>query len=228
MAKIISKSSVLFFIPNLIGYGRIILGGLAFYYIDSCWVATVICYALSEILDAFDGMAARHFNQCSKFGAMIDMLTDRVCTISLLISLGRFYYNSYGLLAWNYFLWNAILDFVSHWYQMYATVLSGVDSHREGANWIVHIYYTYLLFIMCFGAEAFSLAAYIQYMYPVVLDYLSWKIFIIAMAVLFNIKQLISIVQLWSAISVVLGIDAKKNNEEREQKAMELGQIKKE
>ena len=35
------------------------------------------CYILSGFLDAFDGHAARAFNQSTKFGAMLDMLTDR-------------------------------------------------------------------------------------------------------------------------------------------------------
>ena len=36
-----------------------------------------VCYILSGFLDAFDGHAARAFNQSTKFGAMLDMLTDR-------------------------------------------------------------------------------------------------------------------------------------------------------
>lgn len=36
-----------------------------------------ICYCISQGLDAVDGVVARYFNQCSKFGAVLDMLTDR-------------------------------------------------------------------------------------------------------------------------------------------------------
>lgn len=34
-------------------------------------------YWLSAFLDAFDGMAARAFNQSTKFGAVLDMVSDR-------------------------------------------------------------------------------------------------------------------------------------------------------
>lgn len=46
---------------------------------------------LSALLDAFDGHAARILNQCSKFGAMLDMLTDRVATSMLLMALSVLY-----------------------------------------------------------------------------------------------------------------------------------------
>jgi CDP-diacylglycerol--inositol 3-phosphatidyltransferase len=39
---------------------------------------------LSGLLDAVDGHAARLLNQSSKFGAMLDMLTDRCATMCLL------------------------------------------------------------------------------------------------------------------------------------------------
>jgi len=42
--------------------------------------------------DLFDGMAARRFNQCSSFGGMLDMVTDRCSTLGLLFIL----YGEYG------------------------------------------------------------------------------------------------------------------------------------
>lgn len=36
-----------------------------------------LVYFISCILDVFDGMAARALNQTSKFGAVLDMVTDR-------------------------------------------------------------------------------------------------------------------------------------------------------
>jgi CDP-diacylglycerol--inositol 3-phosphatidyltransferase len=35
------------------------------------------CYIVSGFLDAVDGHAARYLGQSSKFGGMLDMLTDR-------------------------------------------------------------------------------------------------------------------------------------------------------
>lgn len=51
-----------------------------------------ICYLASFILDLFDGMAARKFDQCSEFGGLLDMVTDRCSTLGLLFVL----YGEYG------------------------------------------------------------------------------------------------------------------------------------
>lgn len=38
---------------------------------------STIAYCVSCLLDAFDGHAARALGQTSKFGAVLDMVTDR-------------------------------------------------------------------------------------------------------------------------------------------------------
>ena len=75
MAK--PTENIFMFVPNLIGYGRIILAIISFYYMPTNHIVASWCYILSGFLDAFDGHAARHFNQSTRFGAMLDMLTDR-------------------------------------------------------------------------------------------------------------------------------------------------------
>jgi CDP-diacylglycerol--inositol 3-phosphatidyltransferase len=49
----------------------------AMYYSLSDWKLTAVLYSVSQGLDAVDGVVARHFNQCTKFGQVLDMLTDR-------------------------------------------------------------------------------------------------------------------------------------------------------
>ena len=49
----------------------------------------IILYLLSFIGDLFDGMAARKFNQTSKFGGLLDMVTDRCATLGLLFVLSH-------------------------------------------------------------------------------------------------------------------------------------------
>lgn len=46
-----------------------------------------IAYAVSALLDAVDGHAARAFGQTSKFGAVLDMVTDRYVTYLMISSL---------------------------------------------------------------------------------------------------------------------------------------------
>jgi CDP-diacylglycerol--inositol 3-phosphatidyltransferase len=65
-------------------------------------------------------MAARYFNQSTKFGAVLDMVCDRASNgvmLAILASLLPQY-------AW-IFLGDIVLDLVSHWYQMYVTLLKG-------------------------------------------------------------------------------------------------------
>ena len=83
--------NIFIFVPNLIGYGRIFLALLSFWFMPTNYVAAGWCYILSGLLDAFDGHAARALNQSTKFGAMLDMLTDRCATMCLLATLSTFY-----------------------------------------------------------------------------------------------------------------------------------------
>eukprot|EP00189_Rhodosorus_marinus_P006009 CAMPEP_0113967254 /NCGR_PEP_ID=MMETSP0011_2-20120614/8817_1 /TAXON_ID=101924 /ORGANISM="Rhodosorus marinus" /LENGTH=165 /DNA_ID=CAMNT_0000980095 /DNA_START=186 /DNA_END=680 /DNA_ORIENTATION=- /assembly_acc=CAM_ASM_000156 len=74
MAK---KLPVWLWVPNVIGYLRIVLVILAIsiYGIERK-VGFWVCYGLSFILDAFDGKAARRLNQTSEFGAFLDVAID--------------------------------------------------------------------------------------------------------------------------------------------------------
>ena len=99
-------------------------------------------YSVSCLLDAFDGIAARRYNQATTFGAVLDMVTDRCTTACLLVFLSSAFPNFailfQGLIS---------LDLASHYMHMYATLSMGgagqshkkVDSKR---SWILHMYYT--------------------------------------------------------------------------------------
>ena len=55
-------NKVFLYIPNLIGYARIILLGVAFYTYETSYLNFFLSYFLSFVLDAADGHAARYFN----------------------------------------------------------------------------------------------------------------------------------------------------------------------
>lgn len=80
-----SRGNVYLFIPNIIGYFRIIAAFLAFHYATTDFLLALSLYGVSQLLDAFDGWAARIFNQSSEFGAVLDM-------VGLMLVLG-----SYGI-----------------------------------------------------------------------------------------------------------------------------------
>lgn len=100
-----------------------------------------ILYSVSCLLDALDGYAARIFNQSTRFGAVLDMVTDRCTTSCLLVFLAiaqPAYAPIYqGLIS---------LDFASHYMHMYATLAMGGEgqSHKSvstSRSRIMNFYY---------------------------------------------------------------------------------------
>lgn len=65
------------------GYTRVILGALALTYMPTHPKFCTFAYCVSALLDAVDGVAARALGQTSKFGAILDMVTDRCVSGSL-------------------------------------------------------------------------------------------------------------------------------------------------
>ncbi len=98
-----------------------------------------ILYSISCLLDALDGYAARYFEQSTRFGAVLDMVTDRCTTACLLVFLStafpRFAILFQGLIS---------LDLASHYMQMYASAMRG-SSHKDvdkTLSWLLNLYYT--------------------------------------------------------------------------------------
>lgn len=141
---------VYFFIPNIIGYFRFVLLIVTVFTFRDQPIITVVCYSLSQILDAFDGMAARRFNQCTSFGSVLDMVCDRASNAVLLAICG-FLYPEY---SWFFFL-DIILDLTSHWYQMYASLSCGEHHKNSTTNWkLLKLYYQKpVLFTLVLGNE---------------------------------------------------------------------------
>ncbi|KAK9309969.1 hypothetical protein QLX08_000591 [Tetragonisca angustula] len=116
-----------------------------------------------NIIDAVDGHAARYFNQSTKFGGMLDQLTDRIGTMCLLATLCMFY-PSYSF----WFQLSMAIDISCHWIYLHTSLLQGKTSHKfidMSENSIMRMYYTNrtVLFIMCAGNEAFYAALYLLY-----------------------------------------------------------------
>lgn len=78
---------ILLYVPNLIGYARILLLIFTYWFMVDHYIISIFFYSLSSILDAFDGYYARKLNQSSKFGGLLDMLTDRGATACLCMCL---------------------------------------------------------------------------------------------------------------------------------------------
>lgn len=59
------------------GYTRVILAGLSLHFMSYHPKYCTLAYCISCLLDAVDGQVARALGQTSKFGAVLDMVTDR-------------------------------------------------------------------------------------------------------------------------------------------------------
>ncbi len=97
----------------------------------------------------------------TKFGAMLDMLTDRCATMCLLATLGSFY-PSY------LFVFQIVMaiDISCHWVHLHTSNVLGKTSHKtigEEENPLLRFYYTSrpFLFFMCAGNELFYSMLYL-------------------------------------------------------------------
>ncbi|KAI4373992.1 hypothetical protein MLD38_012043 [Melastoma candidum] len=130
------KLTVYHYIPNIIGYIRVLMNCVAFAICVSNERLFSLLYFVSFEGDGIDGWCTRKFNQ--------DMVTDRISTACLLVVLSQVYrpgLTSLLLLA---------LDIASHWLQMYSTFLSGKVSHKDvkdSTNWLLRAYYGNRMFM---------------------------------------------------------------------------------
>jgi len=160
-----TTTSVYFFIPNIIGYSRMVFAMLAFYHIHTNYFLFFIFYALSAVLDIADGYAARALDQCSKFGAILDMVTDRASTTCLIVVLAQFY-PQFSL----FFLFLIALDIISHFAHVYSSLSRGATSHKTvtpNQSWLIRLYYTNRLVLggLCWGNEGFFIMLYLLHFY---------------------------------------------------------------
>ncbi|KAK3933725.1 CDP-alcohol phosphatidyltransferase-domain-containing protein [Diplogelasinospora grovesii] len=157
------RENIYLFWPNIIGYCRIVLAVASLYYMPLHPRTCSLLYSVSCLLDALDGYAARYFEQSTRFGAVLDMVTDRCTTACLLVFLSsafpRWAIIFQGLIA---------LDMASHYMHMYATLAMGgsSESHKnvdKSRSWILNLYYTNrtVLFMLCLFNETFFIALYL-------------------------------------------------------------------
>jgi CDP-diacylglycerol--inositol 3-phosphatidyltransferase len=168
-----TAAQVLVYVPNLIGYSRIVLVLLSFGLLSASperyWDVAVLCYICGFVGDLFDGYAARALHQITAFGGVLDMVTDRCSTLGLLTLLGCDSYYSGGVVDVGWLpavpcfrlvaILLQILDVSSHWCQMYATLSLGMHHKSEEGNadknFLVRWFYRYYWFFgyLCCGAE---------------------------------------------------------------------------
>ncbi|XP_064459248.1 CDP-diacylglycerol--inositol 3-phosphatidyltransferase-like [Ornithodoros turicata] len=213
------SENIFLFVPNLIGYLRIILAIASFYFMRTDYIMASTCYLVSAFVDCLDGYAARALNQATKFGAMLDQLTDRCATMCLLVTLSIFY-PQYSF----YFQMSMAIDIASHWLHLHTSLLSGRENHKvldSTENPIMRIYYTSkpILFFMCAGNEMFYSGLYLTYFNegptcPVINVGLFKLITIISFPVAV-VKTILSLLQMWIAAGKLGAIDVRERSAKR-------------
>jgi len=203
--------NVFLFWPNLIGYARIVLAIISFYFMPTCYCTASTCYIVSALLDAVDGHVARWRNESSRFGAMLDMLTDRCATLCLIMILGHFYPR--WMLA---FQLSAAIDVASHWLHMHSHDLKGSKSHKsvsQTTNPILVLYYTsrQFLFFMCAGNEGFYCMLYLlHFTYGPIIPIIRvglWQVMAVLCFPIAFVKTAISVVHLVTAAQTIADVD---------------------
>ncbi|KAK4221472.1 CDP-diacylglycerol--inositol 3-phosphatidyltransferase [Podospora fimiseda] len=157
------KENIFLFWPNIIGYSRIVLAIVSLYYMSLHPRTCCLLYSISCLLDALDGYAARHFEQSTRFGAVLDMVTDRCSTSCLIVFLASAF-PRFAII----FQLLISLDLASHYLHMYATLSMGGSntSHKsvdKSRSKILNLYYTNknVLFTVCALNELFFISLYL-------------------------------------------------------------------
>ena len=228
MSKLITSKDVLLYIPILIGYTRVIASLLTFalmIFSPDQWSLAIVSYIYSFAADLFDGMAARKFNQCSSFGGMLDMVTDRCSTLGLLFIL----YGEYGNTDREYFafyrmafLLLAVLDISSHWCQMYST--ASLQIHHKSSEGNANRFFLVRWYYQCYPFFGYCcVSAEVTYITMYILNHLEEgdPLLIIGSNILKLVipgcvtKQIVNVFQLTTSCIAVAEYDAKNANKKR-------------
>lgn len=224
-----SPLPIYFFVPNLIGYSRIFLAFLAFAFAFDSPLLFIGAYTISFVLDAADGMAARAFNQCTQFGTILDMFTDRAATAGLLVVVSHTVVGTAGgdglsIIGSDFSKKVAVLlaaglvflDVASHFVRMYvSSILS--KGHKDTSSSIFSLLALYynnrkVMGAFCVGQEIAYILCYALCFYAH--DYLWYGMYVCAPLCL--LKQIVNVQQLLDAMYHVAVLDAESRGKRKE------------
>ncbi|XP_024028792.1 probable CDP-diacylglycerol--inositol 3-phosphatidyltransferase 2 [Morus notabilis] len=213
------KLSVYLYIPNIIGYMRVLINCFAFALCFSNKRLFSVLYFFSFVCDGIDGWCARKFNQVSTFGAVLDMITDRISTACLLVILSQVYRPGLAFLSL------LALDIASHWLQMYSTFLSGKVSHKDvkdSTSWLFKLYYGNRMFMAycCVACEVLYILLFLlaknqtENLMDVLVNSTKQNVLLGGLVVVslfgWAVKQAVNVIQLKTAADVCVLYDIEK------------------
>lgn len=208
----VTARDVVWYIPNKIGYMRVITAIISFMTMRDYPFITMFVYGISCLLDALDGTMARKYGQVSRLGAVLDMVTDRSTTSGLMCFLAF----AYPSRKWCVFFQVLLgLDISSHYMHMYANLSGGQGSHKnvsKESSRLLHLYYTRrdVLFTICAFNEVFYGGLYFL-AFPEYATAGKWLCIVCLPGYIF--KQVTNVIQLKRAALMLAELDAKDANE---------------
>lgn len=118
--------AVEWYIPNIIGYIRVALVLACLFVPIKQPYILVSLLITAGLLDNLDGFAARYFQQSSRYGAVLDYLTDRITTVIYVKLLTELLPDYAGIF---YFLF--MVDMASHMARLYIAMWAEGNHHKE-------------------------------------------------------------------------------------------------
>ena len=207
---IIKKSlfnNVIFYPANLITYFRYLLLVPICYLVLSSPILVTIIYLSFAILDLCDGKIAKLSGKKSCYGAILDMVIDRLGFSIGAIALSILYPNY----SWVFYLILSI-DLTSHYILIYSSSLLQIRSHKnlfkQSKSTILSNYYSdNRLFMIFTNASLIAglMAFYLYHFYP------THYLFYFCLLTLFiaPIQIFINILQLYYALKLIIKKDTK-------------------
>lgn len=194
-----------------------------FFIAESHPLTFILCYTMSFVLDAADGMAARALGQCSNMGVILDMLTDRASTAGMLVIIDKAlqpapHYVSFILASLLF------IDVASHFCRMYCTLFIKKNSHKDVSDSIftlLKVYYSNRRFmgVLCIGQEFtyIFLFAWSAYKHVSVLgDLLFYTTAVLSFPCF--LKQITNVQQLVDGLYHIAVIDAEERSKKEQEK----------
>lgn len=208
--KSVKVPNIYLYYANIMDYFRVIFSAIAFCISRKCPISFLLLYFFSFVLDLYDGKIARAYNQTSKLGGTLDMVTDRISTAGLLCILGSFYLDQAHI-----FCLLMMLDVGSHWLQTHSSIYLNPKNinHKDLKEkfWLLEFYYHNRPFMgfNCLGAEVFLLLLYIAHFYQNLLENTFFMLFLYFCGFAYCLKQFISILQVFGAADRIKLVDEK-------------------
>jgi len=201
-----TTTQILFSKPQFVSLIRLVMMLCAFIMFSSVPLISISLVIISELLDALDGYLARKEDKVSDFGAIADLLIDRltpVFCLTMLITLAPAWVAILSLIL--------AIDLLGHMAMLYSALLTPNISHHKkifiGANKLLTLYYAENGFkrsFMVLNIIFYNLAMLAWILYFLLPHFLSLST-VILLTILGSFKFYIHLLHIYYSFKITLG-----------------------